>query len=187
MKKIYYFILVMFFSASFNLSQVQVDSTVIVKDILQKQIEEAKAKQNKSLTKPSEIVVAKVKEIKKPAFKKSLLSLTLNPTLVKTSVISFASILAFGFVAVRRKKLSLLESKKTLKDNIKKIRNEQLVVSIDPRLKNFRKKLVMNSSYLKSSDDKLKFVRKNQIAESELMLALKLKEYQTEVAERGGL
>lgn len=167
-----------------NLAQVQIDSSNYVKQVLLQQIELAKAKQkmqSENLKQKSQVQVNENQIIEKNTVEEKA---SINPVVMKILILLSASGLIFTYVFLRRKKMNKVNSEKILKENIKKIRNEQLVVSIDPRLKAIRKKLVLNSSYLKKSDEQVKFAKKNQIGESELLLAMKLNDYQRELSVR---
>ncbi|GAB4131601.1 MAG: hypothetical protein Fur0015_05350 [Ignavibacteriales bacterium] len=174
------------FSAMNLFSQTQVDSANIVREILKQQILVAKQKQEASqsrteiFTKQMQPVTEETKSVKKPV------SFVFNPLMIKMTILFLASVIVFSVVFIRRKKLEEIKKKQELKSNIKKIRSEQLVVSIDPRLKAIRKKLVLNSSFL-NTNNATKIIRENKLAVSEIELAAKLRQYETAVLERGEL
>lgn len=188
MKKLIFTCIILSSFTSNLFSQAQVDSTNIVKEILKQQILIAMEKQAANRThtlnneKDKKIMVAPVmarNENKHESFR-------LSTTEMKIIFLLIVSVLVFSFVLIRRKKQALIRKQQEMKSNIKKIRNEQLLVSIDPRLKAIRKKLVLNSTTL-NPNEKEKFIRENKLAVSEIALAAKLKQYETAVLERGEL
>lgn len=180
-------IIIILLTASFGKAQVQIDSSNIVRQILQKQIDEIRAGQSRDANKIVMMNNSAKQSLAKQEGNKKEISSSINTTTLKLLILIAASFSAFGFVFIRRKKINKQLKKEILKENIKKLRNEQLIVSIDPRLKAIRKKLVLNSSYLKVDKDKSKYAQNLQIGESELVLAMKLREYQKEIESKGDL
>lgn len=164
-------------------TQAQIDSTNIVREILQQQILMAKEKQKSSQLESRNVIIPVTAVPKTKIEQEEDKSFEFSPLGIKMLILGFASVVVFSFVFIGRKKNAKIEKNKVLKANIKKIRNEQLVVSIDPRLKAIRKKLVLNASYLNTKDT-ARFVKENKLGLSELSLATKLHEYETAVTER---
>jgi len=186
MKNVLIFLSLMFFVISNSFAQMQVDSSNIVKELVRQQIMMAKEKQNRLIAENSVVPNTIKPETEAISDSKPEISASISSVGIKLGIILFASLVAFGIIVVRRRKIRMLNKRNELKANIKKIRNEQLVVSIDPRLKAIRKKLVLNSSYL-NKNEKNKFARENKLAPSEISLAEKLKQYEEAVLERGVL
>ncbi|PJA96320.1 MAG: hypothetical protein CO129_07190 [Ignavibacteriales bacterium CG_4_9_14_3_um_filter_34_10] len=186
MKNRFFFLTLILLSFQNLSAQTQVDSLNIVKEMVKQQILIAKEKQNNMISEnvvPQSIIKAESNEKmnNKPAA-----SIKVSSTVIKLSIILVSSFVVFGFVIIRRIRLKKINRKSELKANIQKIRNEQLVVSIDPRLKAIRKKLVMNSSHL-NSKKRNAFAKENKLSSSELLLAERLKNYEEAVLERGVL
>jgi hypothetical protein len=64
------------------------------------------------------------------------------------------------------------------KENVRAIREEQLVKKIDPRLKSIRKRLCLTSAYLNKPEKEIMLTAKKlKIAKEELFLASRLNSY----------
>lgn len=159
----------------------QKNDSVDIRGMVQKQIQEAQKKQK------AELISVDNKNYKStPIIKKSS-----KQTLEQIEVISWmtteiiillsASIAAVIFIVIRRRRLRKSSSNRDLKKNIKIIREEQLVINIDPRLRSIRKRLCLNSFYLNNvGNDVSAAARRLQIAKGEILLASRIRSYEIE-------
>lgn len=146
---------------------------VNIKEIVQKQIDEAKKKDNEQRT------TAKIEPV--PVVKQHTkyvnVGETDNSLLGKIIVLSSFSTLLLSIVAYRRKrKNKKVEGTNDLKTNVKLMREEKFIKPIDPKLKKIRTSLCLNSKYLNNNDaDITSTARKYNIAKSELILAARFR------------
>ncbi len=135
--------------------------------------------------------IALAQETKKTsAVKENILNTTLlnakkgnkstNDFMLKFYILGGASIAAFSFVYIRRKFLKLvLKPDKSLKNNIKTIRGENLIKRERPQLKSIRSKLVNSPVILNNHGKSLPSVaRELNISQGEIILAAKIKSYE---------
>jgi hypothetical protein len=103
---------------------------------------------------------------------------------IKLAVMGFASIAAFLFVYVRRKKMSVKKTiKRNTKDGIKLIREEKVKDYRDGKLSLIRNKLLNSTSaFLLSKDSVSKNARELNIAKGEIYLAARIKSHELKKA-----
>ncbi len=107
-------------------------------------------------------------------------------TLIKLMILLTASIGSFGYVFFRRRKLSLAEKERELKEKIKVLREEKISYEMEPRLKMIRRKL---SDTVPEGNVNLKVVpqsaKRLNISQEEIILAARLNFYSKQ-SEIGG-
>lgn len=183
MKKLMLYIV--FCSITFNISVLaQENDTVDLKSIVQAQIERARAKQNqKSMMSVNTVKTISTKKVDKPEanfLDKVYYQAAKNNWLFsKIGTLFLLSIVLIVIILFRIKKINKLAKNLNFKQNIKKIREEHLIKKIDPRLKEIRTRLCLNSFYLNSSTIDISSVaRKFQIAKGEILLASRIRSLQ---------
>ena len=167
-------------------------NSVDIKKIVQEQIQKAKEKETDPISDVEPEIIQKAEEsIKvpaeqmvdpKPLRKQQNTSgvihfLTSNTDILKYSVIGLFSAVVFGFVALRRTRISKkVEQPNTFKKNIQLVREEKFIKPIDPDLKKIRTNLCLTSKYLNTSDHFVsETARKYNLAKTEIMLAAKFR------------
>ncbi len=165
-------------------------NSVDIKKIVQEQIQKAKEKETDPISdvktdtikKAENNLQAPVKDKvdSNPMRKQQSTSgiihfLTSNTDILKYSVIGLFSAIVFGFVALRRARISKkVEQPNTFKKNIQLVREEKFIKPIDPDLKKIRTNLCLTSKYLNTSDQFVsETARKYNLAKTEIMLAAK--------------
>ena len=107
-------------------------------------------------------------------------------TLIKLMILLTASIGSFGYVFFRRRKLTIAEKEKELKEKIKVLREEKISYEMEPRLKMIRRKL---SDTVPEGNVNLKVVpqsaKRLNISQEEIILAARLNFYSKQ-SEIGG-
>jgi len=103
---------------------------------------------------------------------------------IKLAVMGIASMAAFLFVYIRRKKMSVKKSiKRNTKDGIKLIREEKVKDYRDGKLSLIRNKLLNSTSaFLLSKDSVSKNARELNIAKGEIYLAARIKSHELKKA-----
>ncbi|WKZ70152.1 MAG: hypothetical protein QY331_02640 [Melioribacteraceae bacterium] len=155
-----------------NAQELAVDNSVNVREIVQKQIEEAKKKEAKAV-KHIPASMKPVKMVEKPVINIQTTDYTLIGKIV---VLGLSATIILSVVAIRRRKLRSHTSSSDLKTNIQLMRQEKFIKPIDPKLKKLRTNLCLNSKYLNNSEsDITNAARKYNIAKTELLLAARLR------------
>ncbi len=153
----------------------QVKDSVDVKALVKQQIVEA---QQKEKTKRNTFAVVKKAEVKTQNVENNSDDGIAVSTILKVLVLLVASLAASAVIIKRRLKLRKIENRIKLKENVKQLREEQLVRNIDPRLKMIRKKLCLTSSYLNKPEKEIIIAAKKlSIAKEEILLASRLNSY----------
>lgn len=160
-------ILLFILSPLFAQSELSEDK-INVKEIVEKQISEAKKKlQNDDL---SFAEIAAINENNKTERYNS--GFDINSIETRLSILAGFSIFVFSFVAVKRYKKSDKKETDKLKKNIQLMRQEKFIRPIDPKLKKLRTNLFLNSRYLNEDHESVSSTaRRYNIAKTELILA----------------
>lgn len=141
---------------------------VDVKEIVEKQIAEAKKKMRNDYSPYAEIAVVQEKN----RAQKYSSGLNINSIETRILILVGFTVLVFSFVAVRRYKKSDEKETEKLKKNIQLMRQEKFIRPIDPKLKKLRTNLFLNSRYLNEDHESLSnTARRYNIAKTELILA----------------
>lgn len=152
----------------------QAADTIVISKIVEQQIANArlKEKQTKSY---SNFETETEKPAKTENAPKILLSKD-DTDMEKVFIIGSAAVAAGAFVGFRRVRKSLKnKNSKKLKENIHRLRNEELLFEEDPKLRVVREKL-NGYSYYDMNDEKLSQKAKEyKISQGEMMLAARLK------------
>ncbi|MBN1301124.1 MAG: hypothetical protein JW995_07890 [Melioribacteraceae bacterium] len=150
--------------------------SVDVKAIVKQQIMEAQQKQTISETSKSHRLVKKSSPVVVEASSESE---NFSFPFLQFIILGSASLIAAGVVLKRRLKMKKIADRIKLKQNVKALREERLVKEIDPRLKYIRKRLCLNSIYLKKPEKEIIIAaRKLQLAKEEFLLASRLNAHQ---------
>ncbi|MBU1097643.1 MAG: hypothetical protein KKB34_14265 [Bacteroidetes bacterium] len=105
----------------------------------------------------------------------------ITPFTLKMFVLFIVASVAAGFVIKRRLKIKKISDRIKLKENVKAMREEQLVKTMDPRLKSIRKRLCLTSTYLNKPEKEVILAAKRyQISKEEIYLASRLNMYKME-------
>ena len=162
-------LLCLFVSAQTNKS----DENINIKELVQKQIKEAKKKGNENK------IINSVEKtpIEERQTKYVNVAETDNPLLGKIIVLSSFSTILLSIVVFRRKRRNKSSGPIIdLKANVKLMREEKFIKPIDPKLKKIRTNLCLNSKYLNNNDvDITSTARKYNIAKTELVLAARFR------------
>ena len=151
-----------------------------VRDIVQAQIAEAKAKQSKVVQPESKTIeVQQVNNVTKASIEGG--SFEVNPIVYKIMILLFFSTGIAAFVYYKRKKNADILKKIELKKNIQMMRQEKFIKRIDPRLKQIRTSLCLNSSLLNGKPAVTNTAKKLQIGHEELFLASRIKQYENKI------
>lgn len=177
-------LIILFFSLLMYAQNTTGDTAVNIREIVQKQIDEARKKEAElKSAPPKEQKILSDQKIKTPqppvtTRKTQYVNIgeTDNSLLGKIIVLSSFSTLVFSILAYRRKRMKKNNSKGDLKTNVKLMREEKFIKPIDPKLKKIRTGLCLNSKYLNNNEaDITNTARKYNIAKSELVLAARFR------------
>lgn len=162
-----------------NLIAGELDS-LSVRDIVQAQIAEAKAKQSNAVQpEPEQIKSRQINKVMKASIEAD--GYEVNPIVYKIMILLFFSAGIAAFVYYKRKKNAEILEKIELKKNIQMMRHEKFIKRIDPRLKQIRTSLCLNSSMLNGKPAVTKTAKKLQIGHEELFLASRIKQYENKI------
>ena len=153
----------------------QANDSIDVSALVKKQILLAQQKEKNN----TKVVPVKSTIVSKPEFQNDIENSGMSTaSIIKIIILLCAILIASAVIGKRRYKMRKIENRIKLKQNVKQLREEQLVKNIDPRLKMIRKKLCLNSSYLnKPEKEVILAARKLSIAKEEILLASRLNSY----------
>lgn len=143
-----------------------------IRKLVYKQIEEAKAKQNNEVR--TQVVSGASTLVPTNAISSSENS-EQSYTFYKILFLFAASGMVGAIVYYNRRKKQNIEQTIQLKKNIQMMRQEKFIKRIDPRLKQIRTQLCLNSTQLKGITNA---ARKLNIGKEELVIASRIEEYQ---------
>ena len=152
--------------------------SVNINEMIQKQIASAQQKQTEQKPKP----VVQVKQAVKPQVNKAAVK---QPETQKSSMSLNLILFAAGsalilFYFVFRKEIAKIGSKKAkLKNNIKLLREERLIVKTKEKKNNIRTRLVEDTVQMSSKEVSVPVIaRERNVSQGEILLAARIKSYE---------
>ena len=156
--------------------------TVSIRDLVQQQIDKALEKQSMQATLPAAEAGINIipQTVKNAPVSNPVISIVKNLPL-HILVFASASFLVILTLLIRRASLTVKKrSSRRLKNKISSLREEKVFVKENPRLKEERVKLRNHKTIYNVSEKHIsKLARELKIAKGELLLAYRLKQYET--------